>query len=56
MPNEVLTLVRSDAETQRVSIRTELLDELPQVPASLVQLRQVALNLIMNAFFNKIGH
>ena len=46
---EVLTLVRSDLENQRVSVRTELFDELPQVPASLVQLRQVAVNLIMNA-------
>ena len=46
---EVLTLVRSDAENQRVSVRTELFDELPQVPASPVQLRQVVVNLIMNA-------
>jgi PAS domain S-box-containing protein len=46
---EVLTLVRSDVENQRVSVRTELFDELPQVPASLVQLRQVVVNLTMNA-------
>jgi signal transduction histidine kinase len=45
----ILALVRSDAETQQLSVRTELLDELPQVPANLVQLRQVILNLIMNA-------
>ena len=46
---EILTLVRSDAENQRVSVRTELFGELPQVPASPVQLRQVVVNLIMNA-------
>ena len=46
---EVLTLVRSDAETQQILVRTELFDELPQVPANLVQLRQVIVNLIMNA-------
>jgi PAS domain S-box-containing protein len=46
---EVLTLVRSDAETQQILVRTELFDELPQVPAQLVQLRQVIVNLIMNA-------
>ena len=46
---EVLTLVRSDAENQRVSVRTELFDELPQVPAGPVQLAQVVVNLIMNA-------
>ena len=46
---EVLTLVRSDAETQQILVRTELFDELPQVPANPVQLRQVIVNLIMNA-------
>ena len=46
---EVLTLVRGDAETQQILVRTELFDELPQVPANLVQLRQVIVNLIMNA-------
>ena len=46
---EVLTLVRGEVETQQVSVRTELLDELPQVPGNQVQLRQVIVNLIMNA-------
>jgi signal transduction histidine kinase len=36
-------------ENQRVSICTELSDELPQVPANQVQLRQVLVNLIINA-------
>jgi PAS domain S-box-containing protein len=47
--SEVLALVRSDVENQRVSVRTELGDGLPHVPANLVQLRQVMVNLIMNA-------
>ena len=46
---EVLTLVRSEVETQHVSVRTELFGKLPQVPANQVQLRQVIVNLIMNA-------
>jgi PAS domain S-box-containing protein len=46
---EVLTLVRGDVENQRVSVRTELAEELPQVPANPVQLRQVMVNLVMNA-------
>lgn len=46
---EVLRLVRSDIETQQISVRTELSDKLPHVPANLVQLRQVLVNLIINA-------
>lgn len=46
---EALTLVRVEVENQRVSIRAELSAELPQVPANQVQLRQVIVNLIMNA-------
>lgn len=46
---EVLTLVGSDAEAQHISVRAELSEELPEVPANLVQLRQVILNLITNA-------
>jgi len=46
---EVLTLVGSDVESQRISIRTELFDGLPQFPANTVQLRQVIVNLISNA-------
>lgn len=44
-----ITLVRAEVENQRISISTELCDELPQVLANQVQLRQVMVNLIMNA-------
>jgi C4-dicarboxylate-specific signal transduction histidine kinase len=46
---EALTLVRVEVENQRVSVCTELSGELPQVPANRVQLRQVLVNLIINA-------
>ena len=46
---EALTLVRVEVENQRVSICTELSGELPEVPANQVQLRQVLVNLIVNA-------
>ena len=46
---EALTLVRIEVENQHVSICTELSAELPQVPANQVQLRQVIVNLIVNA-------
>jgi PAS domain S-box-containing protein len=45
----VLTIVRGEVEAQRVSIRTELFDVLPQVRANQAQLRQVVVNLITNA-------
>jgi PAS domain S-box-containing protein len=46
---DALTLVRVEVENQRVSICAELSAELPQVPANQVQLRQVIVNLIVNA-------
>jgi C4-dicarboxylate-specific signal transduction histidine kinase len=46
---EALRLVRVEVENQRVSICAELSAELPQVSANQVQLRQVIVNLIMNA-------
>jgi C4-dicarboxylate-specific signal transduction histidine kinase len=46
---EVLTLVRGEAENQRVSVRMELFNELPQVPVNRVLLQQVIANLITNA-------
>jgi hypothetical protein len=46
---EVITLVHDEIESQRVSVRTELANELPRVPANLVQLRQVMMNLVTNA-------
>jgi PAS domain S-box-containing protein len=45
----VLTIVGGEVEAQRVSICTELFDELPQVRANQAQLRQVFVNLITNA-------
>ena len=47
--NEVLALVRTDIESQQIWVRTELFDKLPQIPANLVQLRQVLVNLIINS-------
>ena len=46
---EVLDLVRSEATRRRVSIRTELDRDLPEVPGDRVQLQQVVLNLLNNA-------
>ena len=46
---EVLTLVRGEVENQQVSVRTELLHELPPVLGNQVQLRQAVVNLIVNA-------
>jgi PAS domain S-box-containing protein len=46
---EVLTLIRGELENQCVSVRTELFDELPPIPANRVQLQQVVLNLTRNA-------
>ena len=46
---EVLTLVGSDTEAQHITVRTQLSDGLQEVPANLVQLRQVIVNLITNA-------
>ena len=47
--SEVLALARSELEGQRVVLQNELLDDLPNVRASRVQLQQVILNLVMNA-------
>ena len=46
---EALTLVRTEVKNRRVSICTELSAELPLGPANQVQLRQVMVNLIVNA-------
>jgi signal transduction histidine kinase len=46
---EVMTLVRGELQGRGVSIRTELADQLPSVWGNRVQLRQVFLNLILNA-------
>ncbi|WP_426533109.1 MASE4 domain-containing protein [Bradyrhizobium sp. McL0615] len=47
--SEVLALVHGELENHRVSLRVELLQELPRVVADRLQLQQVLLNLIMNA-------
>ena len=46
---EVLALLRSELNSRRVSLRTDLGSELPEISADRVQLQQVMLNLIMNA-------
>ena len=42
-------MVRGEIENQRVSVRTELANDLPQVSANLSQLQQGIVNLITNA-------
>jgi C4-dicarboxylate-specific signal transduction histidine kinase len=46
---DVVTLVRGELQRRGVSIRTELANELPRLSGNSAQLRQVLLNLIMNA-------
>ena len=46
---ELMTLVQGDLKDRGVSSRAELADDLPRVLADRIQLRQVILNLIMNA-------
>ena len=46
---EVISLVRGEIESQRVSVRTELANDLPPVSANLSQLQQVIVNLVTNA-------
>jgi two-component system sensor kinase FixL len=47
---EVLRLMRSDALAHDCTVSTELRPALPKVEANLVQLQEVFLNLIVNAF------
>jgi PAS domain S-box-containing protein len=46
---EVLTVLRREVDHHGVSVRTDLFDGLSQVRANQVQLRQVIVNLIINA-------
>jgi signal transduction histidine kinase len=46
---EVLSLVRAEIQRHRISLRTNLADDLPLVLGDRIQLQQVTLNLIINA-------
>ena len=46
--DEIVVLLRAEATRSRVSIRTDLAPELPQVRGDRVQLQQVLMNLAMN--------
>jgi PAS domain S-box-containing protein len=46
---ETIALLRDEAVRYKVSVRTELADDLPQVVGNRVQLQQVAMNLIVNS-------
>ena len=46
---DVLALVQTQLEQQKIRAYSELQDEIPQIVAERVQLQQVVLNLIMNA-------
>jgi len=47
--NDVLNLSRGELRLRKIDLQTNLAPDLPQVPADPVQLREVLLNLIMNA-------
>ena len=46
---DTISLLRHETERHDISLRTELDSGVPPVPADRVQLRQVILNLVMNA-------
>ena len=46
---DTLALLRSEAMRHNISIRTELVADLPQIVGDRVQLQQVAMNLIVNS-------
>ena len=46
--NDVLSLVRNDADLHKLKIKTELAPELPEVQGDPVQLQQVLMNLVLN--------
>jgi signal transduction histidine kinase len=48
--HETIGLVRSDADAQHVQITLDLTADLPPVAGDRIQLRQVLLNLVRNAF------
>ena len=46
---ETLALLRGEAMRHNISVRTELVSDLPQIVGDRVQLQQVAMNLIVNS-------
>jgi PAS domain S-box-containing protein len=46
---ETVALIQPELKRQKISLKTKLAPELPLVPADLVQVQQVLLNLIVNA-------
>ncbi|HEY6828311.1 MAG TPA: ATP-binding protein, partial [Gemmatimonadaceae bacterium] len=46
---EVIVMVRTALEREKVSVHTDLMDHMAPITADRVQLQQVLLNLIMNA-------
>ena len=46
---EVIELIRSEVQRNRISLQTELSNDVPLVLGDRIQLQQVILNLIMNA-------
>jgi two-component system, LuxR family, sensor kinase FixL len=46
---EVMALVRAEARSARVTLESQLADDLPRVAGDRIQLQQVILNLIVNA-------
>jgi signal transduction histidine kinase len=48
LAHEVLELIAEEAQRKRITLQTELADDLPSVPGDRVQLQQVLLNLVMN--------
>jgi C4-dicarboxylate-specific signal transduction histidine kinase len=46
---EVIALTRSEAQRNRVSLETQLADNVPCIPGDRIQLQQVILNLLVNA-------
>jgi C4-dicarboxylate-specific signal transduction histidine kinase len=46
---EVIALTRREMEKNRVSVRTQLAESLPEVQGDRIQLQQVVLNLLINA-------
>src|SRR5260370_4640086 len=47
---EVVALTRSEVQRNRISLRNQLSDNLPIIQGDRIQLHQVVLNLILNAF------